>query len=63
MKGRLVVPGVLELKKELLDEAHRSRYTAHPGTTKMYKDFRRNFWWKHMCSDVADYVSRCFTCQ
>jgi len=44
MKGRLVVPSVPELRRALFDEAHRARYTVHPGTTKMYKDLRRNFW-------------------
>ena len=63
MRGRLVVPRVPELRRSLFDEAHRSRYTVHPGTMKMYKDIRRHFWWKHMRTDVADYVSRCFTCQ
>jgi len=63
MRGRLVVPRVPELRRALFDEAHRARYTVHPGTTKMYKDLRRNFWWKHMRTDVAEYVSRCFTCQ
>jgi hypothetical protein len=29
----------------------------------MYKDLKRNFWWKNMRKDIADYVSRCFTCQ
>jgi hypothetical protein len=32
-----------ELRKEIFDEAHRARYTVHPGATKMYKDLRRNF--------------------
>jgi hypothetical protein len=63
MRGRLVVPDDVQLRRHLLDEAHRSRYTVHPGATKMYKDLRRNFWWKRMKVDVADFVSKCFTCQ
>jgi len=43
MKGRLVVPQTPELRKELFDEAHRARYSVHPGATKMYKDLRRSF--------------------
>jgi len=43
MKGRLVVLDVPQLKTELFDEAHRTRHTAHSGTTKMYKDLKRNF--------------------
>ena len=63
IKGRLVVPHIPELRKELFDEAHRARYTVNPGATKMYKDLRRNLWGKHLKRDVAAYVSRCFTCQ
>jgi len=35
-KDRLVVPKDLELRKQILDEAHLSRYSIHPGSNKMY---------------------------
>jgi hypothetical protein len=38
-KERLVVPKKESLKK-ILDEAHTSRYSIHPGSTKMYHDLR-----------------------
>jgi len=44
MKGRLVVPDIPQLKKELFDKTHRAKYTVHSGTTKMCKDLKRNFW-------------------
>ena len=59
---RLWVPPMEELRKEILDEAHVSVYTVHPGSTKMYKDIKRNFWWENMKRDVAEYVSKCLTC-
>lgn len=62
-RRRLCVPNCIELKKEILDAAHRSRYAIHPGTTKLYKYLKRQFWWNGMKKDVADYVSRCLTCQ
>jgi hypothetical protein len=37
-KERLVVPRREALKKNILDEAHTSRYSIHPGSTKMYHD-------------------------
>jgi hypothetical protein len=37
---RLVVPRNQELRKEILDEAHLSKFTIHPGSTKMYRDLR-----------------------
>jgi hypothetical protein len=42
-KERLVVPKKEELKKKILDEAHTSRYTIQPGSTKMYHDLRQQF--------------------
>jgi hypothetical protein len=58
-KKRLVVPA---LKKKILDEAHTSRYSIHPGSTKMYHDPRQQFWWTRMKREVAHYVSECDTC-
>jgi hypothetical protein len=39
-KERLVVSKRDALKKKILDEAHTSRYSIHPGSTKMYHDLR-----------------------
>jgi hypothetical protein len=44
-KDRLVVPKIETLKRKILDEAHTSRYSIHPGSTKMYHDLRQQFWW------------------
>ena len=38
------VPDVVEVKKEVLEEAHRSKFSIHPGSSKMYQDLKRNFW-------------------
>jgi hypothetical protein len=62
-KERLVVPKREALKKKILDEAHRSRYSIHPRSTKMYHDLRQQFWWTRMKREAADYVSECDTCQ
>jgi hypothetical protein len=40
-KEKLVVPKREALKKKILDEAHTSRYSIHPGSTKMYHDLRQ----------------------
>lgn len=60
---RLCVPADKELRRSILDEAHRSKYTIHPVISKMYCDLKRNFWWHGMKLDVAQYVSKCLTCQ
>lgn len=62
-RNKLCVPNLHELKKEIMDEAHRSRYTIHPEGTKMYRDLKRSFWWEGMNREISEYVPRCFTCQ
>jgi hypothetical protein len=59
---RLVVPEDPTLRKEILDEAHLSKLLIHPGSSKMYQDLKRNFWWSNMKVDIAKYVSECDTC-
>jgi hypothetical protein len=62
-KDRLVVPRRAALKKKILDEAHTSRYSIHPGSIKMYHDLRQQFWWTRMKRETAHYVSEYDTCQ
>ncbi|XP_076933896.1 uncharacterized protein LOC143599961 [Bidens hawaiensis] len=45
-----------------MDEAHKSRYSVHPGADKMYADLRSVFWWPGMKKDIALYVAKCLTC-
>ena len=61
--GRLCVPQARELKKKVLEEAHHSKMTIHPGGDKMYKDIKRTFFWNGMKQDVADFVSKCMIWQ
>nr|CAN79605.1 hypothetical protein VITISV_011118 [Vitis vinifera] len=44
-RTRICVLNDGDLRKELLEEAHCSRLTIHPGGTKMYKDLKQNYWW------------------
>ena len=45
---RLVVPKSRELKNQIMDEAHLSELSIHPGSTKMYQDLKSHFWWTKM---------------
>jgi hypothetical protein len=44
-KDHLVVLKDSELHRKIMNEAHCSRYSIHPGTNKMYQDLKKNFWW------------------
>ncbi|WVZ48703.1 hypothetical protein U9M48_000122 [Paspalum notatum var. saurae] len=62
-KNRLVVPKDMELRKKILDKAHTSMFTMHPGSNKMYQDLKQKFWWTRMKWEIAKYVSECDVCQ
>ncbi|WVZ81457.1 hypothetical protein U9M48_028832 [Paspalum notatum var. saurae] len=62
-KNRLVVPKDMELRKKILDEAHTSVLTMHPGSNKMYQDLKQKFWWTRMKREIAKYVSECDVCK
>ncbi|TYK01415.1 ty3-gypsy retrotransposon protein [Cucumis melo var. makuwa] len=60
---RLCVPSDSVVKTELLSEAHSSPFSMHPGSTKMYQDLKRVYWWRNMKREVAEFVSKCLVCQ
>ncbi|WVZ58371.1 hypothetical protein U9M48_008650 [Paspalum notatum var. saurae] len=62
-KDRLVVPKDMELRKKILDEAHTSMFTMHPGSNKMYQDLKQKFWWTRMKWEITKYLSECDVCQ
>ncbi|XP_073153521.1 uncharacterized protein [Henckelia pumila] len=44
MQDRLCVPDSDNLRQEVMEEAHKSRFPIHLGSTKMYKDLKKGFW-------------------
>ena len=40
---RVCVPDIVDVREHVLAEAHRSRFSIHPGNTKMYQDLKRSF--------------------
>ena len=57
------MPNDPEIRKLILQEAHDSPYSIHPGNTKMYLDLKDIFWWTCMKKDIAEYVAVCDVCQ
>ncbi|XXG74434.1 hypothetical protein AAC387_Pa07g3155 [Persea americana] len=60
---RLCVLDIRELKDKILADAHHSRYSIYPGSTKMYQNLKSYYWWNNMKKEIADYVSRCLMWQ
>ena len=57
------MPEAADLREQLLIEAHETPYSVHPGTTKMYQDLKKGYWWPGMKKDVVRFVEKCLTCQ
>ncbi|GKD27482.1 putative reverse transcriptase domain-containing protein [Tanacetum coccineum] len=43
------------LKDLIMNESHKSKYSIHPGSDKMYQDLKKLYWWPNMKADVATY--------
>ncbi|GKB34750.1 putative reverse transcriptase domain-containing protein [Tanacetum coccineum] len=51
-----------DLPKDLvMHELHKSKYSIHPGSDKMYQDLKPLYWWPNMKASIATYVSKCLT--
>jgi len=62
-RGRLCVPKIDELRKELLKGSHEFTLSTHPGSTKIYRDLKSYYWWLRMKKDIVAFVARCLTCE
>ena len=62
-QGRLCVLKVDGLQERILEEANSSRYSIHPGSTKMYRDLREVYWWEVMNKNIFEFVFKCSNCQ
>nr|GFB77707.1 putative reverse transcriptase domain-containing protein [Tanacetum cinerariifolium] len=42
--------------RNVMHESHKSKYSIHPGSDKMYQDMKKLYWWPNMKADIATYV-------
>nr|GEY40967.1 putative reverse transcriptase domain-containing protein [Tanacetum cinerariifolium] len=50
------------LRDLIMHESHKSKYSIHPGSEKMYQDLKKLYWWPNMKAIIAEYVGKCLTC-
>jgi hypothetical protein len=62
-KDRMCVPDIESLRETILKKAHDLDYSIPPGSTKMYQDLKRKYWWYGLKRDVAAQVAMCDVCQ
>nr|GEU88735.1 putative reverse transcriptase domain-containing protein [Tanacetum cinerariifolium] len=56
------IPCYGDLRALIMHESHKSKYSIHPGSDKMYQDLKKLYWWLNIKAEIATYVSKYLTC-
>ncbi|GJY59745.1 putative reverse transcriptase domain-containing protein [Tanacetum coccineum] len=62
LKNRSWIPLFGDLRALIMYESHKSKYSIHPGSDKMYQDLKKLYWWPNMKAEIATYVRKYMTC-
>nr|GEW70584.1 putative reverse transcriptase domain-containing protein [Tanacetum cinerariifolium] len=62
LNNRSWVPCFGDLRTLIMHESHKSKYSIHPDSDKMYQYLKWLYWWPNMKANIATYVSKCLTC-
>ncbi|GJZ87573.1 putative reverse transcriptase domain-containing protein [Tanacetum coccineum] len=62
LNGRHWIPCRGSLMELIMHESHKSKYSIHPGSDKMYQYLKKLYWWPNMKAEIGTYVSKCLTC-
>nr|GEU30758.1 putative reverse transcriptase domain-containing protein [Tanacetum cinerariifolium] len=62
LNGRSWIPNLGNLRGVIMHESHKSKYSIHPGSDKMYQDLKKLYWWPNMKAKISTYVGKCLTC-
>nr|GEX78918.1 putative reverse transcriptase domain-containing protein [Tanacetum cinerariifolium] len=55
LNNRIWLPCYGDLRTLIMHESHKSKYSIHPGSDKMYQDLKLLYWWPNMKADIAAY--------
>ncbi|GKB60795.1 putative reverse transcriptase domain-containing protein [Tanacetum coccineum] len=56
LRNRSWIPCFGDLRTLIMHEWHKSKYSIHPGSNKMYQDLKKLYWWPNMKDEIATYV-------
>ncbi|GJU55289.1 putative reverse transcriptase domain-containing protein [Tanacetum coccineum] len=56
LNNRSWLPCYGDLRTLIMHESHKSKYSVHPGSDKMYQDMKKLYWWPNMKADIATYI-------
>nr|GFB71296.1 putative reverse transcriptase domain-containing protein [Tanacetum cinerariifolium] len=55
LNGKSWLPHYSDLRSMIVHESHRSKYSIHPSSDKMYQDMKKLYWWPNMKANIATY--------
>ncbi|GKF56514.1 putative reverse transcriptase domain-containing protein, partial [Tanacetum coccineum] len=55
LNDRIWLPCYGDLRTVIMHESHKSKYSIHSGSDKMYQDMKKLYWWPNMKADIATY--------
>ncbi|GKB36627.1 putative reverse transcriptase domain-containing protein [Tanacetum coccineum] len=59
--GRSWLPCYGDLRTVIMHESHKSKYSIHLGSDKMYQEMKKLYWWPNIKANITTYVSKCLT--
>ncbi|GJT44708.1 putative reverse transcriptase domain-containing protein [Tanacetum coccineum] len=62
LNNRSWIPRFGDLRALIMHESHKSKYSIHPGSDKMYQYMKKLYWWPNMKAKIATYVSKSLMC-
>ncbi|GJS38917.1 putative reverse transcriptase domain-containing protein [Tanacetum coccineum] len=61
LRNRSWIPCFGDLRTLIMHESHKSKYSIHHGSEKMYQDLKKLYLWPNIKAEIASYVSKCLT--
>ncbi|GJV30920.1 putative reverse transcriptase domain-containing protein [Tanacetum coccineum] len=55
LRNRSWIPYFGDLRTLIMHESHKSKYSIHPGSDKMYQDLKKLYWWQNIKAEIATY--------
>nr|GFB48928.1 putative reverse transcriptase domain-containing protein [Tanacetum cinerariifolium] len=56
LNNRSWIPCFGDFRALIMHESHKSKYSIHPGSDKMYQDLKKLYWWPNIKAEIAIYV-------